>query len=148
MHIKMFIYYSLLRSMTSYKVCLCFIMLPIIVCIVGYICLFILWGSNFCGFCYFSCSAVFESFGCLYFMYCARVGSSSGKAWEDILHTCCFLHAIQHAMWYVRTSLVIKIAHHECITRTEDQISLPKTWLACNSWILHKTSQAVLLAHA
>ena len=94
------------------------------------------------------CSAVIESFGCLYFVYCAWVGFSSSKAWEDILHTCGFLYAIQHALWYVCTLLVIKIAHRECIAHTEDQISLPKTWLACNLWVAHKTSQAVLLAHA
>ena len=40
MHIKMRFHYSLLRSLTSYKVCLCFIVLSVTVCTVGYVCLF------------------------------------------------------------------------------------------------------------
>ena len=40
MHTKMFIHYSLLRRMASYKVCLCFIVLWVTVCTVGYVCLF------------------------------------------------------------------------------------------------------------
>ena len=42
MHIKMFIYYSLLRRLASYNVCLCFIVLSVTVCTVGYVC-------SFCG---------------------------------------------------------------------------------------------------
>ena len=37
MNIKMCIHYSLLRRLTSYKVCLCFVVLSITVCTVGYI---------------------------------------------------------------------------------------------------------------
>ena len=36
----MFIYYSLLRRLASYKVCLCFIVLSVSVCTVGYVCSF------------------------------------------------------------------------------------------------------------
>ena len=42
MHIKMFIYYSLIRRLASYKVCLCFIVSSVTVCTVGYVC-------SFCG---------------------------------------------------------------------------------------------------
>ena len=42
MCVKMFIYYSLIRRLPSYKVCLCFIVLSVIVCTVGYVC-------SFCG---------------------------------------------------------------------------------------------------
>ena len=37
MHIKMYIH---LRRLASYKVCLCYIVLSVTVCTVGYICLF------------------------------------------------------------------------------------------------------------
>ena len=40
MHIKMWLHYPLIRSLDSYKVCLCFIVLLITVCTVGYVCLF------------------------------------------------------------------------------------------------------------
>ena len=40
MHIKMCIHYSLIRSLASYKVCLCFIVLSVMVCTVGYVYLF------------------------------------------------------------------------------------------------------------
>ena len=42
MHIKMCICFSLLRRLASYKVCLCFIVLSVTVCTVGYVC-------SFCG---------------------------------------------------------------------------------------------------
>ena len=42
MRIKMFIYYSLLRRLANYKVCLCFIVLSVTVFTVGYVC-------SFCG---------------------------------------------------------------------------------------------------
>ena len=40
MHMKMCIHYLLLRRLASYKVCLCFIVLSVTVCTVGYVCLF------------------------------------------------------------------------------------------------------------
>ena len=40
MHMKMWFQYSLLRKLASYKVCLCFIVLSVTVCTVGYVCLF------------------------------------------------------------------------------------------------------------
>ena len=42
MHIKMFIYYSLIKRLACYKLCLCFIVLLVTVCTVGYVC-------SFCG---------------------------------------------------------------------------------------------------
>ena len=38
--IKMCIHYSLIRRLASYKVCLCFIVLSVTVCTVGYVCSF------------------------------------------------------------------------------------------------------------
>ena len=38
MHTKM--YYSLIKRVTSYKVCLCFVVLSVTVCTVGYVCSF------------------------------------------------------------------------------------------------------------
>ena len=40
MHTKMCIYYSLIRRLDSYKVCLCFVVLSVTVYTVGYVCLF------------------------------------------------------------------------------------------------------------
>ena len=40
MHIKISLYYPLLQSLDNYKVCLCFTVLSVTVCTVGYICLF------------------------------------------------------------------------------------------------------------
>ena len=40
MRIKMWLYYPLLQSLDSYKVCLYFIVLLVTVCTVGYICFF------------------------------------------------------------------------------------------------------------
>ena len=42
MHIKMCIHYhySLLRRLASYMVCLCFIVLSVAVCTIGYVCSF------------------------------------------------------------------------------------------------------------
>ena len=40
MCIKMCIHYSLIRRLAGYKVCLCFILLSIKVCTVGYVCSF------------------------------------------------------------------------------------------------------------
>ena len=40
MYIKMCSHYTLLRSLDSYKVCLCFIVLSVTVYTIGYICLF------------------------------------------------------------------------------------------------------------
>ena len=40
MHIKIWLHYSLLKRLASYKVCLCFIVLSVTVCTAGYICLF------------------------------------------------------------------------------------------------------------
>ena len=40
MHTKMCIHYLLIRKPVSYKVCLCFIVLSITVCIVGCVCSF------------------------------------------------------------------------------------------------------------
>ena len=37
---KMSIHYSLIRRLASYKVCLCFIVLSVKVCTVGYVCSF------------------------------------------------------------------------------------------------------------
>ena len=37
---KMCIHYSLIRRLASYKVCLCFIVLSVTVCTIGYVCLF------------------------------------------------------------------------------------------------------------
>ena len=42
MHVKMFIYYSLLRRLANYMICLCFIVLSVTVCTVGY-------AYSFCG---------------------------------------------------------------------------------------------------
>ena len=40
MHTKMCIHYSLIRRLAIYKVRLCFIVLSVTVCTVGYVCLF------------------------------------------------------------------------------------------------------------
>ena len=40
MHIKMCICYLLIRRPVSYKVCLCFVVLSVTVCTIGYVCLF------------------------------------------------------------------------------------------------------------
>ena len=40
MRIKMCIHYPLIRRLASYKVCLCFIVLSVTVCTVGYVCSF------------------------------------------------------------------------------------------------------------
>ena len=41
MHTKMFIHCSLIRRLATYKVHLCFIVLSVTVCIVGYVCSFL-----------------------------------------------------------------------------------------------------------
>ena len=41
MHTKVCIHYSLIRRLASYKVCLCFIVLSVVVCTVGYVCSFL-----------------------------------------------------------------------------------------------------------
>ena len=40
MHTKMCIHHSLIRRLANYKVCLCFIVLSVTVCTVGYVCSF------------------------------------------------------------------------------------------------------------
>ena len=40
MHTKMCIHYLLIRRVTSYKVCLCFVVLLVTVCTVRYVCSF------------------------------------------------------------------------------------------------------------
>ena len=40
LHKKMHIHYSVIRRLASYKICLCFIVLSVTVCTVGYVCLF------------------------------------------------------------------------------------------------------------
>ena len=51
-----------------------------------------------------------------YTLHCAWAGFSSGEAWEDKVHECFCLRAIQHVMWYLHTLLT-------CYSRLSREIS-------------------------
>ena len=89
MCMKMCIHYSLLRRLASYKVCLCFIVLSVTFCIVGYVCSF-RGDQIFVDFVSFLSMIIYE----ILYTWCLRYNICS--TWFlDIRISTCF------SVWYV-----------------------------------------------
>ena len=83
MHIKMWLHYPLLRSLDSYKVRLCFIVLSVTVCTVGYICL--CHGDQiFMDFVNFLSTIIYE----VLYMWCLRYNICSAWFLDVGISTC------------------------------------------------------------
>ena len=123
MRIKMWLHYPLLQSLGSYKVHLCFIVLSVTVCTVGYICLFC--GDQiFVDFVSFLSMIIYE----ILYTWCLRYNICSA-GFLDIRISTCFnwpwklvrlLPHLSHLLWHplptcIKIYLCIYCSHALCM---------------------------------
>ena len=100
MCIRMWLHYPLIWRLGSYKVCLCFIVLSVTVCIVGYICLF-RGDQIFVGFVTFLSMIIYE----VLYAWCLRYNICSAWFLDIRISTCIYTTIIKYPIelliiWY------------------------------------------------